>query len=261
MKLFIYICFSLACFSSLAQEKTIHIKGRVGCDRSNHGVENALVHLKLSGGYTFTYKTDSSGTYHFDFGMLTPSSCTLNVTTDQSSKSFYVRDGCFLRSKDNGIIPELHDSTDYVKDFVITAAFCEYEPPTILFRRNSILSCNDSMHVINPKRYDTFDSILKELYHILKTNPTIVVEFTGHASALEEKNADALSLYRAQLMCGLMVAKGINPKRLSARGFGSRKRLITDEQIKKAQSQEEKAALHSKNQRVTYRILNWDFKE
>ncbi len=260
MKLFFYICFSLVCFSSLAQEKTIHLKGRITCDRSNHGVENALVHLKLSGGYTFSYKTDSSGKYHFDFGILTPSSCTLNVSTDQSSKSFYVRDGCFLRSKDSGIIPELHDSIDYVKDFVIIAAFCEYEPPIVLFRRNSILSCNDSMHVINPKRYNTFDSILKELYHILKTNPTIVIEFTGHASTLE-KNADALSLYRAQLMCNLMAAKGINPKRLSARGFGSLQLLVRDEQIKKVQNQEEKAALHLKNQRVTYRILNWDFKE
>jgi outer membrane protein OmpA-like peptidoglycan-associated protein len=258
--LFFYICFSLAFFSSLAQEKTIHIKGRVTCDRGNYGVEHAQVHLKLSGGYTFSYKTDSSGRYHFDFGMRTPSSCTLTVSTDKDSKAGYVRDGCFMRSKDTGIIPELQDSTDYVKDFVIIAGFCEYEPSPILFYTNSILNCNDSLHKLHPKRYDTVDSIVQQLHQFLKADTAMGVEFLGHASSLE-KNAEAISLYRAQLMCALLAAKGINPKRLSAKGYGNRKLLVRDDQIKKAQSQEEKATFHLRNQRVVYRLFYLDPKE
>lgn len=254
------IVFLLVQLIAFSQEKSIHIKGRVSCDRGNSGVEHALVQLTLSGGYTFSYKTDSCGRYDFIFGIRTASSCTLTASTNKESKSLYVRDGCFLMSKDQGVITELRDSIEYVKDFVIKAAFCEYEQSPVLFHTNSILSCNDSLHALNAEWYTTFDSIVNQLYHTLKANPTMVLEFTGHASSLE-KNAEELSLHRAQLMCALLVSKGINSKRLSAKGSGNRKPLLTEEQIKKIPNKEERTNAHLRNQRIFYRILHWDFKE
>lgn len=252
------ILFLLLSLFSVAQDKGVLISGKVSCDRGNYGVENALVHLTLSGGYTFSYKTDSSGTYRFAFGIHTPSSCTLSVSINKDSKSMLVRDGCFIKSKETGIISELHDSTSYVKDFLLHAAFCEYEQSPVLFYTNSISSCNDSLYQTDSIGYQRFDSVLNELYELLKTNPTIRLEFTGHASMLEHKQAEALALYRAQLMRKLMIAKGIDGKRLSAKGFGNRKLLINDVQIKKIKTPEEKLKLHLKNQRVVFRIVNWD---
>lgn len=252
------ILFLLLSFFSVAQDKGVLITGKVSCDRGNYAVENALVYITLSGGYTFSYKTDSSGTYRFAFGIRTPSSCTLSVSINKDSKSMLVQDGCFIQPKETGIIAELHDSTSYVKDFLLQAAFCEYEQSPVLFYTNSISSCNDSLYQTDSVAYQRFGSVLNELYQILKINPTMRLEFTGHASTLEHKQAEALALDRAQLMRELMIAKGIDGKRLSAKGFGNRKLLVRDEQIKKAGSNHEKMRLHLRNQRVTYRIVSWD---
>lgn len=252
------ILFLLLSLFSAAQDKGILITGRVSCDRGGYGVEHALVHLTLQGGYTFSYNTDSSGIYRFAFGIRSPSSCTISISVTKDSKSMFVRDGCFIKTKETGIISELHDSTSYVKDFLLHAAFCEYEQSPVLFYTNSISSCNDSLYQTDSIGYQRFDSVLNELYELLKTNPTIRLEFTGHASMLEHKQAEALALYRAQLMRELMIAKGLDGKRLSAKGSGNRKLLVRAEQIKKAGTDHEKMRLHLRNQRVVYRIVSWD---
>ena len=76
-----------------------------------------------------------------------------------------------------------------------------------------------------------------------------------------EKNNELLALYRTQLIKEVLIAKGINKNRITTKGWGNTKLLIKDKVIKKAKSQEEKLALHTKNQRVVFRIISWDFKE
>ncbi|MES2760580.1 MAG: OmpA family protein [Bacteroidota bacterium] len=130
----------------------------------------------------------------------------------------------------------------------------------IYFNTNSIISCNDSLHQLDSMRVQTFDYACKEMITILKENPTIIIEVVGHAST-QEKNHELLSLYRAQLIKEILVAKSVNTKRIKTRGWGNHKLLIKDDFIKKARTKEEKQSLHIRNQRVYYRVIDWDFKE
>lgn len=102
--------------------------------------------------------------------------------------------------------------------------------------------------------------VIEILYHELLESPEIMLEIDGHASVLE-KDPEQLSLKRAELIRQILIEKGINPKRISVKGFGIQKLWITNDMIKKAKSKEEKMFLHTRNQRVNFRVINWDFKE
>jgi outer membrane protein OmpA-like peptidoglycan-associated protein len=136
----------------------------------------------------------------------------------------------------------------------------EFKPTYIYFNTNSILSCNDSLNQVDSIRVKTFDYACNEMITILKENPTITIEIVGHAST-QEKNHQLLSLYRAQLIKEILVAKVINPKHIKTVGWGNHKLLIKDDFIKKAKTNEEKQSLHLKNQRAYFRVIDWDFKE
>ena len=43
------------------------------------------------------------------------------------------------------------------------------------------------------------------------------------------------------------------------KGWGEKKVLIKDDVIAKAKTKEEKEALHQKNRRTVFRIVNWDY--
>ncbi len=118
----------------------------------------------------------------------------------------------------------------------------------------------DSLYKIDSTYYYKFDDVCNQLYITLKEDPTVTIEIDGHAST-QEKNHEELSLYRAQLIKEILIAKGINRKRIEAVGWGNHKLLVKDAIIRKSKTKEEKYKLHAKNQRVVFRILNWDFKE
>lgn len=261
MKFFLYIFLFLFSYGIIAQSDIVIIKGIVTCDVNNETVQNAEISLKLFGGYTFFQKTDTSGRYEFKLKIDTVSKCSISITS-KDAWSHYVKQGCFLFCKDVGIA-ELHSGTEYIKDFKLTKVnHCgEKHWPPLLFNTNTITSCNDSLNIIDSAYYYTFNKVINELYDILKTNPTIIIEFQGHASTLE-KNHELLSLYRAQLIGEVLIAKGVDKKRIQAKGWGNHKLLIKDDYIKKrAKTNEEKAALHLKNQRVVFRVLSFDYKE
>ena len=261
MKFFLHIFFFLISYDVVAQSDTVIIKGIVNCDIYNEPVQNAELSLKLSGGYTFFQKTDTSGRYEFKLKIDTSSRCSISITSKYAwSRS--VKQGCFLYCNDVGTA-ELQPGTEYIKDFKLTRAYhCgEKHFSPLIFNTNSIVSCNDSLNKIDSTTYYTFNKTINELYDVLKTNPTIIIEFQGHASTLE-KNHELLSLYRAQLIGEVLIAKGIDKRRIQAKGWGNHKPLIKDDYIKKrAITKEENAALHLKNQRVVFRIISWDYIE
>jgi len=57
----------------------------------------------------------------------------------------------------------------------------------------------------------------------------------------------------------LVKEKGINDKRLIAKGYGQTALLISDAQIKAAPTKPEKDALHAKNRRTEFKVLSFDF--
>jgi hypothetical protein len=259
MRLLSCIIIFLINYNFIAQDNFVTVAGRVLSSSNNENVENAIITLKLKGGYSFEQKTDTSGKYEFKFQIDEPSTCTVSIITNKITKSKSFRYG-FLANKDIGKI-ELKTGVIYIKDFDLTPVSCGgLDFSAILFNTNSIISCNDSLSKIDSTRYGHLKDAIIFLYQTLKENPTVIIELLGHASTIE-KNHEQLALYRAQVIKEILIAKGINRNRLMTKSWGNHKLLIKDNVIKKAKTNEEKAALHLKNQRVVFRIINWDFKE
>lgn len=260
MKLFYFIVVWLFGYHAKAQRDTVVIKGVVTCNTFIEPVQNAEISLKLSGGYTFFQKTDTSGKYEFKLKADTGSQCSISITAT-NAWSRNTKQGCFFSCKDVGTA-KLYSGNEYIKDFKLSRAYhCgEKQWSPIRFNTNSIISCNDSLNKIDSLKYDSFNKVISDLYDALKSNPTITIELQGHASTLE-KNGKELALYRTQIIKEILIAKGINRKRIETASWGSEKLLVKDAVINKVKTKEEKLTLHLKNQRVIFRIVNWDFKE
>ncbi len=71
---------------------------------------------------------------------------------------------------------------------------------------------------------------LRLLENLIRSNPKIVVEIGGHTDkiGIEEYNK-TLSKQRAQAVVDYLISKGISPKRLSSKGYGSGKPLATND--------------------------------
>ncbi len=246
-------------FHLSSQVNFVSISGNVVSSYNNEYVANAKVHLRLTSGLNYELITDSIGHYEFKIKNDTLSDFEITIATDRITTSKSNKKSGFLATKDFGK-GKLNGNISFVKNFELQEAKGCGLVFTVLFYKNSIISCNDSLHLKDSIYYDTFDDVCNLLYNSLKENPTMIIELQGHSSR-QEKNYEELSLYRAHLIKEILVAKGINRRRIETKGWGNRKLFVKDEVIKKAKTNEEKNALHTKNQRVVFRILNWDFKE
>ena len=259
MKFFFCTIISFFSYCAISQNNTVLLEGTVTMDDEKDPVENAIIHLKLSSGTMLEEKTDVFGKYKF-IVKDTTSNFSITLVTDKSTRSLSRSSSCFFATKDEGK-GTLKANTNFVKDFQLVKVLdCGMHMPTILFYKNSLSCCNDSLHKFKPTNYETFENATNMLYQTLKDNPTISIELAGHAS-MEENKPDKLSKQRANTIKRALVSKGINKKRIQTKGWGTEKPLFKTEQIEKAIREEEKAVLHLKNQRVVFRIISWDFVE
>ena len=102
---------------------------------------------------------------------------------------------------------------------------------------------------------------LDKLVDILKDNPEIKIELSSHTDSRNtaEYNLE-LSKKRAQSAVDYIVSKGIEPGRITAKGYGESQLLISDEEIAKLPTEEAKEAAHQKNRRTEFKIIEYDKK-
>ena len=120
---------------------------------------------------------------------------------------------------------------------------------------------------------------LDSLVGILELNPTITIELMAHTDFVgsEQFNFD-LSQKRAQAVVDYLIQKGINPKRLVAKGYGEtwpkkvtrkmaqqydflkRNDELTEEFIKQLTPEQQEIA-KALNRRTEFRVLSTDFYE
>lgn len=108
------------------------------------------------------------------------------------------------------------------------------------------------------------DSIftLDSLAVFLVKNPKIKIGIDVHSdSRVSPKMSDNPYQKRAQAIADYLFNKGVSKERMVPKGWGERHLLISDQQIEKAKTKEEKEKLHSLNRRVEFKILSTDFKE
>jgi outer membrane protein OmpA-like peptidoglycan-associated protein len=97
--------------------------------------------------------------------------------------------------------------------------------------------------------------VLTELYNVLEKNPSITISIEGHiccvlpeeGKAPEEMPSFFVSLSRARKVWSYLTQRGIDPKRLSYKGFGNSRPIYTIPE----RTEEERIA----NRRVEIRIL------
>ena len=123
-----------------------------------------------------------------------------------------------------------------------------------------------------------FEDSLQGLIETLQINPTITIELASHTDARDtDEHNDILSQRRAQSVVDYLIIRGIDPARLTAKGYGERVprtiqkdmtvkgytfktgTQLTEDFINKLPNNDVKEAAHQMNRRTEFRILSKDF--
>lgn len=235
-------------YSFVLPPLVFNLTGTVVSDENNEPVTNALIHLKGSNGDMFEFKTTADGKYNFKLKENT--SYEVTVGTDKNTVSNTFKLG-FLANKDMGKLTTVdeNESKDFVKDFALTPVKAEIRFPAVQYDLGKA--------TLRPESKDS----LNFLYQTLIDNPTIVIELQAHTDSRGNNKANQkLSEERAQSCVDYLVnEKKIPIARLQSKGWGEEKLLIKDAVINKEKTKEGKEALHQKNRRTVFRIVNWDY--
>lgn len=97
---------------------------------------------------------------------------------------------------------------------------------------------------------------LNKLRDFLTQNPAMNIELGGHTDTRgDDKANQVLSDGRAKSVMEYLVQQGIDAKRLSAKGYGETKTVVSDAEIAKLTSVKQQEAAHQKNRRTEYKII------
>ncbi len=233
------------------------LSGTVKDIKTRQLVQNAIVKLTGSNGSSISTRTNEKGYYNFSEAQISRNT-TYEISID--------KDNYFTANATETTIG-VEFSKDFVKDFEIEPI--PEEPimlPDILYELGK--------WDLQPQYEDS----LQGLIETLQTNPTITIELASHTDArdTEERN-DILSQKRAQSVVDYLIIRGIDPMRLTAKGYGERVprtlqkdvtikghqfkagTRLTEDFINKLPSTEAKEAAHQMNRRTEFRITGKDF--
>ena len=207
------------------------------------------MHLKGSNGDMFEFNTGADGKYNFKLKENTSYEVTVGTGKNTASRSYTLG---FLANKDMGKLTTVdeNESKDFIKDFALTPVKGgEIRFPAVQYDLGKA--------TLRPESKDS----LNFLYQTLFDNPSIVIELQAHTDSRgNDKANQVLSEERAKSCVDyLNLEKKIPLARLQSKGWGEKKLLIKDAVINKAKTKEEKEALHQKNRRTVFRIVNWDY--
>ncbi|WP_317898272.1 OmpA family protein [Aurantibacillus circumpalustris] len=212
-------------------------------------VEAVKVKMVGSDGSITEAMTGKDGAYAFKLKERTTYS--VSTETSKSSKSpSYSKDG-YLSSKDLRVFTTvgLDQSQDFSADFAVKPIVPNPRMPEVRYELGDYKLLADSKDSLN------------YLFDLMTDNPSTVVELNSHTDTRGSAVSNmTLSAARAQSCVDFLVKeKGINPKRLIAKGYGLTQPIIADAVIAKEPSKEGKEALHAKNRRTSFKILSFDF--
>jgi hypothetical protein len=174
-------------------------------------------------------------------------------STGEPCSSICIEEGSFLLSSNAKRFTFNSDSSKtYEISFSLIPAIFDFSLPTLYFKKNESLIVQSDRHV-------SVDSAICDIKNLLKCRKTFVLELCGNCSP-SENHKDILSLKRAQVLRDKLIAMGINPERLIAKGY-SDKRFE-----EKSKDFEEWRPSHInktdyEGQTVTFVVLRRDFQE
>jgi peptidoglycan-associated lipoprotein len=231
--------------------------GTVKNEKTLQFVEDASVKLVGSNGMTVSTRTNDQGYYLFGASQLNKNT-TYEIIVD--------KDNYFTQTAIETTVG-VEFSRDFVKDFMLEPIPEEPIPlPDILYEL--------ARWELQPQYEDS----LQGLIETLQKNPTIIIELGSHTDNrdTEERN-DILSQRRAQSVVDYLIIRGIDPRRLVARGYGERVprkldrefrangslfeagTILTPGYIDSLSTVDQREAAHQLNRRTEFKVLSKDF--
>jgi peptidoglycan-associated lipoprotein len=224
------------------------LEGQVYDKDTQLPVPEATIKVVGSDGSSFEALTDGGGAFIFaekgDERYINP----------EANYSIEVSKPDYLVAKDQISTVGLDESTTFLKEYFITftAPDKAIEFPEVRYAfAKAELQVNEE---VNSK--DSLDF----LYRTLIDNPTIIIELQAHTDSRGSNSANLdLSQRRAQSCVDYLVSKGIPEERMVAKGYGETKLRISDAQIAKMKTEEEKEAAHQKNRRTEFTVKSFNY--
>jgi peptidoglycan-associated lipoprotein len=233
------------------------LEGTVTDDRTLQPVQGALVKLNGSNGKTLQYNTDDKGKYSFNKNQIAPNT-TFEILVVKKD---------YFNEKGKETTVGIEKSKDLTRNFVLRPI---PKKPVVL---------PDILYDLD--KYDLkpqFQDSLQGLIATLDANENIVIELASFTDSRgsDERN-DILSQRRAQSVVDYLITRGIDPDRLTAKGYGKRVprvlgkditkdgilfksgTVLTDSLINSLKSTQEKEAAHALNRRTEFSIVRNDF--
>jgi len=234
------------------------IEGTVKDENTMLFIEGAKIELASSSGATYSTQSNSQGKFLFDSKQV---KSTLNYELSANKENY------FLLKK-----PISSDELLSQENLKLDLKMIPFptEPillPEILYELGK--------WELRPQYQDSLQGLIKTM----DENKNLVIELAAHTDSrdTEERN-DILSQRRARSVVDYLILRGIDPDRLTAKGYGERQPRVLKQNIVKngirfangtvlnesfinaLRTNAEKEAAHELNRRTEFRILNKDFK-
>lgn len=226
-------------YSFSAYECKQMVKGIVRDKETNEPLANATVELvDEAGKIVNNVTTNESGEYSFEV------ECEKNYSL-RGSKPDYDDD---VQSFTTTAINDFEHEVDLYLDCPLCGIPCEIVINPIFFDF-------DKWNITTNSKVD-----LELIVDIMRNHPEMKITIESHTDRRGTlKYNDRLSDRRAKSTKDYIVSRGIADERIvSAKGFGERNLLISDEAIDAMSSRTEKEVAHQKNRRSYFRIVDCD---
>ena len=203
----------------------------------------ADVTLTGTDGTTATKETGADGTFEFS------TKGSESYINENTSYSILVSKPGYLNASGKETTVGLTESRRFVHTYELQPITKEaIKLPEILYDFNKT--------TLTPQAKDS----LNYLYKILVDNPTIVIELKANTDSRGSDSYNmTLSQGRAESAVNYLISLGIEKERMVPKGYGESNLLITDAEISKLATEEEREAAHQLNRRTEFSILRDDY--
>jgi peptidoglycan-associated lipoprotein len=225
------------------------IEGTVYDQDTHRGIPGATVRMVGSDGTDVSLKTDTGG--HYMYGALGANDRYVKINSSYIL-SASATDLKYLASdeKANETTVGKTESETFIHDFQLQkpSPIVELHFPAVLYDLDKA--------DLKPQSKDSLNYLVK----LLNNNPTLAIELDAHTDQQGDYNHNIkLSQARAQSCVSYLISQGIDSARLTAKGWGFTKLLISTATINKAKTKKEKDSLYQINRRTVFKITNWSF--
>jgi len=112
----------------------------------------------------------------------------------------------------------------------------------------------------SPELTEQAKDSLDYLYDIMVNNPKLIIELRANT---DSRGSDAynlkLSQARAESVVEYLASRGIDIERMKPKGYGEKNLLISDAEINKLATEEEREAAHQLNRRTEFSVISFDY--